>query len=202
MSHSLLLGQNLDEPFEVFQPPSALGLVTDHSSIVSKGFVLPRQVVHREGHWHKSVGVWLYDKSSKCVLVQQRSLHKDTFPGFWDMSVAGHVDPVDLSPSAALLREISEELGLVATCIAALTLVAVFADSRKLPDRHISDNEFKYVFIAELTADAVISPLPAEVARVQWLPLTAIFPLGADFVPRPFDECAAIAQALHVALDL
>lgn len=65
---------------------------------------------HREGLFHPTIHLWIYN-SQKQVLLQQRSDEKKTFPGKWDVSVAGHISAGD-SPEASAIRESREELGL------------------------------------------------------------------------------------------
>ena len=45
------------------------------------------------------------------ILLQQRAWDKDSEPGKWDTSSAGHVDPGEV-PLEAAERELTEELGL------------------------------------------------------------------------------------------
>lgn len=42
------------------------------------------------GDWHRAVHVWLYVMATKQVLIQKRNEWKDSFPGLWDISAAGH----------------------------------------------------------------------------------------------------------------
>ena len=70
----------------------------------------PRDVVHRDGHRHRSVHMLLLDGRGR-VFVQRRSETKDTNPGLWDSSAAGHVDSGESAPDAAV-RELREELGV------------------------------------------------------------------------------------------
>jgi isopentenyl-diphosphate delta-isomerase len=69
-----------------------------------------REKVHAEGLWHATVHVWIYNLSRE-ILMQRRSLKKDSHPGFWDISAAGHISPGE-TPGGAATREIEEELGL------------------------------------------------------------------------------------------
>ena len=59
---------------------------------------------------HRSVHVLVFDPAGR-LLLQKRSLAKDTQPGKWDTSVGGHVG-FGQSYEDAALREASEELGL------------------------------------------------------------------------------------------
>lgn len=69
------------------------------------------------GEWHKKpdltirgVAILVFDEKGR-LLIQKRSLTKDSFPGWWTFSVGGHVDyGDDYLPSA--IREAREELGV------------------------------------------------------------------------------------------
>lgn len=76
------------------------------------GRTVERELAHREGIRHRSSHVWLFRKRSGRteVLLQKRSSGKDSFPGCYDISSAGHIPAgVDYIPSA--VRELREELG-------------------------------------------------------------------------------------------
>lgn len=55
-----------------------------------------------------NVHCWVLSSDGKSVLIQRRSQSTVTFPGKYDISLAGHMD-ADESPLAAMLREIKEE---------------------------------------------------------------------------------------------
>ncbi len=78
------------------------------------GVVRERGVAHRDGSPHGTAHVWIVrenDKSGYDVLLQKRSAGKDSYPGCYDISAAGHVAAGDgFLDSAA--REIAEELGI------------------------------------------------------------------------------------------
>jgi isopentenyldiphosphate isomerase len=77
------------------------------------GYTASRDDAHRLGLWHCTVHVWIRNSSDK-LLLQKRALTKDVYPGYWDISCAGHVDAGE-SPETAALRELSEELGVKKT---------------------------------------------------------------------------------------
>lgn len=51
----------------------------------------PRSKVHQDGDWHACVHVWFINYEKKEVLVQKRVKTKDSWPGYYDISVAGHL---------------------------------------------------------------------------------------------------------------
>lgn len=79
------------------------------------GEKVERSVAHSEGILHRTAHVWLLRERPEGVeiLLQKRSQNKDSFPGCYDISSAGHIPAgVDFIPSA--LRELEEELGVQA----------------------------------------------------------------------------------------
>lgn len=101
---------------------------------------------HSHGWFHPTVHVWMYSKRGE-ILLQQRGAHKETFPSFWDVSVAGHVMAGEAVLDAAL-REVKEEIGIIIT---PNELIQV--DVRKNVNIHpngINDCEFQHVFLCEL----------------------------------------------------
>ncbi len=78
------------------------------------GVVKERGVAHREGALHATVHIWIVrpnDRSGYDVLLQKRSECKDSNPGCYDISSAGHIEAGhDYMESA--IREMKEELGI------------------------------------------------------------------------------------------
>lgn len=113
--------------------------------------VLPLAEVHRQGLYHRSVRVAVFDAAGR-VYLQKRCKSKDLYPGRLDLSATGHVRAGE-SREAAALRELREELGLVAERL-----------------RHVADvagsPDTNFEFITLYTAgrlDAQPQPNPAEV---------------------------------------
>jgi isopentenyl-diphosphate delta-isomerase type 1 len=69
-----------------------------------------RGIIHERGLMHRSAQVLLFNAAGELFL-QKRSMGKDEFPGLWDSSAAGHVNPGESYHSCAL-RELEEELGI------------------------------------------------------------------------------------------
>lgn len=74
-----------------------------------------RTVVHAKGLRHRTSHVWLLRDRGQGVevLLQKRSEGKDSFPGCYDISSAGHI-PAGVGFKESALRELKEELGLTA----------------------------------------------------------------------------------------
>jgi len=62
-----------------------------------------RQTVHQKGLFHRCAHVWAYNCRGE-ILLQKRSDEKDTFPGLWDLSAAGHVSYGDSYLKTAYIR--------------------------------------------------------------------------------------------------
>lgn len=69
-----------------------------------------RGVIHARGLMHRSAQVLVFNSRGELFL-QKRSDLKDEFPGLWDSSAAGHVDPGE-GYAACARRELAEELGI------------------------------------------------------------------------------------------
>jgi 8-oxo-dGTP diphosphatase len=95
------------EPMELFDILNEDG--------TKSGLVRERGVAHREGSLHETVHTWIVRKAEKRweVLLQKRSAVKDSNPGCYDISSAGHLSSGDI-PLEGALRELKEELGLTA----------------------------------------------------------------------------------------
>ena len=77
------------------------------------GEIVSREKAHAEGIRHRTSHVWLlrtHDGKTQ-ILLQKRCESKDSWPGCYDISSAGHIPAgVDFLPSA--IRELQEELGV------------------------------------------------------------------------------------------
>jgi isopentenyldiphosphate isomerase len=77
------------------------------------GRVALKSEAHRKGLWHRCFHCWVIfeDGSGEAyLLAQRRALDKDTWPGWLDVSVAGHLGAGESALDGR--REIEEEIGL------------------------------------------------------------------------------------------
>lgn len=80
------------------------------ASGVPTGRVAWKSEAHREGLWHRCFHLWICDPSGPYLLVQRRARHKDTWPCYLDVPVAGHLAAGERVMDG--IREVEEELGL------------------------------------------------------------------------------------------
>jgi isopentenyldiphosphate isomerase len=138
-----------------------------------------RALVHRDGDWHRSLHLWvvLTSTTPPSILLQRRSLTKDTHPGKVDVSVAGHLHAGESVADA--LREADEEIGLVVGPSDVIRLgVRRRVDAR--PPAHL-DREVQEV-LCTFTRRALESfrPDPDEVRGLLAVPLPAALRLVRD----------------------
>lgn len=80
------------------------------------GRIKERSLVHEDGDVHGTSHIWVVRRTEEGydVLLQKRSADKDSFPGCYDISSAGHVAAGGGYLETAV-REIGEELGISAS---------------------------------------------------------------------------------------
>lgn len=72
----------------------------------------PRDEVHAKGYLHHSFHCWIVRDTpeGRHILFQKRQDSKDTFPGLFDITAAGHLSAGETVEDA--IREVEEELGI------------------------------------------------------------------------------------------
>lgn len=144
------MGQNLDELFDV---------VDAADRVVGRA---TRREVHARGLLHRAVHVFCVNRAGE-VFLHQRSMRKDTFPGRWNSSCAGHVDAGE-DYDATVLRELQEELG----CRPLETPRRLF----KIEARAETGGEFVWVYRVESEGPFALNP--AEIQRGGWYAVAEI----------------------------
>lgn len=124
------------------QPSEAELLDVLRPSGLRAGYCLPKNRIHREGLWHGTVHLWIYDKS-KGLLCQKRADSKTINPGLWDFSAAGHIGAGEPHRQAAI-RELFEEVHLELPW-ESLYYEGVYL-SNTVYSEHLIDREFNHIY--------------------------------------------------------
>ena len=121
-----------------------------------------RQEVHREGLLHRSAHLLVFDRAER-VLLQRRSMDKDTFPGRWDSSVSGHVDSGE-EYDKCIVREAMEEIGIDLTD----TPERLF----KIDACEETAQEFTWVY--RIKSEGPFIPNEEEVSEIRWFTMDEV----------------------------
>ncbi len=142
------------------------------------GKTVSREEAHRDGILHRTAHVWVVREEGGRteILLQKRSEEKDSFPGMFDTSSAGHI-PAGEDPLSSALRELSEELG-----IAADTSRLHYAGSFRMQyeetfhSKPFRDNEVTWVFVyREPVCAEELTLQESEVSEVRWFGLEEVW---------------------------
>jgi len=120
----------------------------------------PRSQIHTQQLRHRAVHIFLFNSRGELFL-QKRSQQKDEFPGYYDSSAAGHVDPQESYADAAA-RELEEELGITA----ALEKIADFPACQ--------ENGWEFTVFYAAVSDDRVRINCAEIAEGGFYPVAAI----------------------------
>jgi isopentenyldiphosphate isomerase len=154
------------------------------------GLTKPKDQIHRDGDWHRAAHVWIVTGDGR-VLLQKRAAAKENWPGWWDVSAAGHCSAGESAEETAL-RETEEELGLTLAADE-LTHVGTFRDPVVLRGGTYLDNEIHEVFLVR--RDVNLGALTLQEEEVEAVALVAPEELlsRSDLVPHA-GEHALIVQ--------
>ena len=142
------------------------------------GKVVDRNTAHREGILHRTAHVWIVrgEGEGTEVLLQKRSMEKDSFPGLYDTSSAGHI-PTGEEPLSSALRELYEELGIKANSYQ-LHYAGTFRIKyeKKFHGSLFRDNEITSVYVYREPVEIDVLTLQAsEVDEVRWFFLNDVW---------------------------
>ncbi len=142
------------------------------------GVTVSRDAAHRDGIRHRTAHVWVVRKSRTGydILLQKRSMEKESFPGFYDTSSAGHI-PAGEEPLSSALRELAEELGIEAEP-GQLMFAGTFLNQyeEKFHGKLFRDNEVTTVFVYIQPVEISTLVLQkSEVDAVRWFDLEDVW---------------------------
>lgn len=141
------------------------------------GETVERTQAHASGLRHRTAHVWVIRQRGGIteVLLQKRAANKDSFPGRYDTSSAGHIRAGD-EPLQSALRELDEELGIQAAP-EDLAFAGTFriAYEKEFYGKLFRDNEVSFVYVYRGEVDASALHLQEEeVECIAWFPLTQV----------------------------
>jgi isopentenyldiphosphate isomerase len=136
------------------------------------GETVERAEAHRGAIPHRTSHVWIARRKGGTVqiLLQKRCMTKDSFPGCYDISSAGHIPAGDdFIPSA--IRELKEELGVE---IVEEALVECGTRKISIDDEFYGvpfhDRQFSKVFLLWLDREAAeFTVQKEEIDSVRWM---------------------------------
>ena len=142
------------------------------------GQTVSRDAAHREGILHRTAHVWIVRQKQEGydILLQKRSMEKESFPGMYDTSSAGHI-PAGEEPLPSALRELKEELGISAEADQ-LTFAGMFRIryEKEFHGRLFKDNEVTWVYVYSAPVEADDLTLQAsEVDEARWFDLEEVW---------------------------
>lgn len=138
------------------------------------GRTVTREKAHAEGIPHRTAHIWIIrQKEGRTqVLLQKRSMNKDSFPGKFDTSSAGHIQAGD-EPLESAIRELHEELGIQAAPDQ-LQFAGTFPISfaKEFHGKMFRDEEIAFVYIySQLVDISTLVLQKEEVESVEWFDL-------------------------------
>lgn len=140
---------------------------------IPTGAVAERSEAHRRGLRHRTAHIWVIRRESGRVqvLLQKRAANKDSFPGRFDTSSAGHIQAGD-EPLESAIRE----LGIRAEA-EQLHWAGKFAIAyeKEFYGQMFCDNEVSFVYVYDSPVDiSALQLQQEEVERVEWFDLEEV----------------------------
>lgn len=151
------------------------------------GEQIDRETAHKKGIRHRTSHLWVarviegkLDENATLddveLLIQVRSMDKDSHPGKLDISSAGHI-PAGTGYETSAVRELSEELGIAATeeelhyCGKRRKEYQKTFHEELFWDNQVSN---VYVIMRDIEAD-MVKYQESELQGVLWMPFNAVF---------------------------
>lgn len=158
-----------------------------------------RSETHANGYWHRTFHCWLTRRADgrQTVLFQRRQAGKDTNPGCYDITAAGHLSAGETMREA--VRELKEELGVSVRFEELVPLGQVreigegVVNGRPFIDREVSD-VFGLVWNRPLTE---LRLQPEEVAGVYEAEISELL----DLFEGRIGELKAVGVELQITKD-
>lgn len=142
------------------------------------GETVSRETAHRDGILHRTAHVWIVRQTNNGyeILLQKRSMEKDSYPGMYDTSSAGHI-PAGDDPLESALRELQEELGIDAAPHQ-LIYAGMFHGqyAKEFHGKMFRDNEIARIYVYQEEVEIKDLKLQkSEVDEVRWFDLNEVW---------------------------
>ena len=136
-----------------------------------------RGEVHLRGFWHRAFFCWVARPREREVeiLLQHRADSKDSFPGFFNCSAAGHMRLGESVGEA--VRELQEELGLP-DGLEDLVPFGTHTQEHLHASGLIDREHHALHLLARYIDDAELKPDPTEVQGLAWVPGVVLLDLA------------------------
>lgn len=152
-----------------------------------------RQAAHAKGYWHHTFHCWLARDTSigRRLLFQQRQDTKDTFPGYYDITAAGHLTAGEDVSQAA--RELEEELGIHVPFTSLTPLMTVRYESKgTAQSTSFWDREISSVF-------GLLSNQPLEAYRLQQEEVAGLYEADLEQALALFEGRIPFLEAIGIS---
>lgn len=144
---------------------------------------------HTKGLWHRVAHTWFLNSKGE-LLLQKRSKEMKAYPGFWDISSAGHIPSGETSLNAAM-REVKEELGLT---LPESDFELIFQSREGFSTNNgtyiVNEHQDVYLVRKDLAIED-IQLQPSEVDEVKWVSISEFEQMAreknAELVPHPVE---------------
>ncbi len=151
--------------------------ITDDNGIPT-GKIISRSDAHDRGVAHRTAHIWVVKREGDKVqvLLQKRSEEKESFPGMYDTSSAGHIQAGD-EPLESAQREFLEELGINAGADD-LSFAGKFHINYEMEfhGKPFRDNEIAFVYVYEKPVEIKDLVLQKEeVDEVRWFDIAEVY---------------------------
>jgi isopentenyldiphosphate isomerase len=176
--------------------------MTEYLDIVNEngsptGEIINRNDAHRDGILHRTAHVWVVREADgkKQILLQKRSMEKESFPGLYDTSSAGHI-PAGAEPMESALRELQEELGIRAG-EEDLAYAGIFRIQyeKVFHGKLFRDNEVTWVYVYRKPVEITGLVLQqSEVDEVRWFDLDEVW----EEIHHSRERFCVPTQGLHI----
>lgn len=131
------------------------------------GEVRTTKDAHLFGLIHRTVHVWFLNSKGQ-LLLQKRAKNKTAWPGYWDISAAGHISSGQSSLEAAQ-RETQEELGVLLPPTD-FHFLFTLEDHAILNNGTYINNEFNDVYLVHCDLDlSEFKLIDGEVEKIYWI---------------------------------